>query len=150
MKLKDLKDGMIVEIRNGRRFLVLGKNLIREKSYFNRSDIRDDLKDKCFDDYDIMKVYKSTAFGLNHIFEDENLEMIWERKLEFDYYELIEVRDSTEDSWTKAYFLGFDTENNGLSTYQTTIVGRDIFEGYSETNKKLKVVNWVYARKIED
>lgn len=90
----NLKDGMIVEFRDGRRRMVLGDYLIGfECSYFCLSDFDDELNmiDKnfgefCTRDSRIVKVYKSTTAWLNCIFDDDDLELIWERKEENPKY----------------------------------------------------------------
>lgn len=70
----DLKDGMVVEHRDGEKFLVLGEKMI------NRIGFRRINKDN---DYDVVKVYKVKSrriYSLDGIFNDECLELIWERK----------------------------------------------------------------------
>jgi hypothetical protein len=79
----DLKDGMVVENRRGNRYIILNNKLIRRGGSIWFSDIKDDLTDKDLPDtYSIDKVYKSTAVDLKHLFEDNSLELIWERKKE--------------------------------------------------------------------
>lgn len=85
----ELKEGMIVECRNGSRYLlrkVRGNLLLSanegwdECTYDNNFvDIGEDSKE--FNgDYDIMKIYESNAHVLVNLFDDDFLECIWERK----------------------------------------------------------------------
>ena len=85
----ELKEGMIVECRNGNRYLlrkVRGNLLLSankgwdECTYDNNFvDIGEDAK--AFNgDYDIMKIYESNAYVLVNLFDDDFLECIWKRK----------------------------------------------------------------------
>lgn len=80
----DLKDGMVVECRDGNRFLVFGHKLLDDNNFDFINDIADDLTDKKYKDkdFDIMKVYKvniENVKKLSDILKHENLELIWER-----------------------------------------------------------------------
>ena len=97
----ELKEGMIIECRNGERYLlrtacgelVASSNdkyisldydkyisldydeELNENKYFNK------YFDKYFNkDFDVMKIYTSKSFILNNLFNDNYLECIWERK----------------------------------------------------------------------
>lgn len=111
----DLKDGMVVEYRNANRFIVFSDRLLNNDGYDKLEDVKEDLTDNKFEDrmYDIMKVYKikpEKVFCIDDIFNDENLELIWERtetkrmtaeemrqKLEELTGEKIEVEPSKEE-----------------------------------------------------
>lgn len=111
----DLKDGMVVEYRNANRFIVFSDRLLNNDGYDKLEDVKEDLTDNKFEDrmYDIMKVYKikpEKVFCIDDIFNDENLELIWERneskkmtteemrkKLEELTGEKIEVEPSREE-----------------------------------------------------
>ena len=82
----DLKDGMVVEQRNGNMYLVLAGKAVR-KGRCNRIDgYTDDLKWEGRTGYtggDIVKVYRITPESLGcieDVFIKSNLELIWERK----------------------------------------------------------------------
>lgn len=82
----DLKDGMVVEQRNGNMYLVLAGEAVR-KDRCNRIDgYTDDLKWEGSTGYkggDIVKVYRITPESLGcieDVFIKSNLELIWERK----------------------------------------------------------------------
>lgn len=84
MKKSDLRAGMVVELRLGRKFLVLNFNLIypnsREEivkyinldgeSYISNSNVEDDLTSNVVKECDIMKVYSDYTLK----------ELLWERK----------------------------------------------------------------------
>lgn len=85
----ELKEGMIVECRNGDRYLLrnVRDELIlsankgwNECTYDNNFiDIGEDAKE--FNgDYDIMKIYESKAYVLEDLFNNNYLTCIWERK----------------------------------------------------------------------
>lgn len=78
---KDLKDGMVVEYRNGKRRIVLGDNLLGEDGC---GDLKHYNKDLTLDGYEntltIDKVYKTIAMKISKLFEDDYLTLIWERE----------------------------------------------------------------------
>lgn len=77
----DLKDGMIVEYRDGRRRLVVNNFLIGKEGYYNLNYYSENMKDKDSSDRDIMRVFKiDTNTVLDYIFSNESPELIWERK----------------------------------------------------------------------
>lgn len=81
----DLKDGMVVEYRKGNKLVVFGEKLLTKTSNDSMDGFEDDLTDKAFKekDYDIIKVYKvntKKVRQLNDVFDDDNLELIWERQ----------------------------------------------------------------------
>ena len=84
MTKSDLKNGMVVELRNGKRFLIvndlgIGKDsCINLDGFFgydeNLYDIIGDSK------YDITKIYKTAGNTFNNLFDNERLSLIWERE----------------------------------------------------------------------
>lgn len=81
----ELKEGMIIECRNGDRYLLRTAcgELIASYNYKYMSiDYDEKLNENQYfnKDFDIMKVYTSKAFVLNSLFDDQYLECIWERK----------------------------------------------------------------------
>ena len=85
----ELKEGMIIECRNGDRYLlrnvrgdlILSANKGWAECVYDNNfiDIAEDAK--AFNgDYDIMKIYESKAYVLEDLFDDNYLECIWERK----------------------------------------------------------------------
>lgn len=81
----ELKEGMIIECRNGDRYLLRTAcgELVASSNYkYMNLDYDEELNEnKYFDkDFDVMKVYTSEAFVLSKLFDDNYLECIWERK----------------------------------------------------------------------
>ena len=81
----ELKEGMIIECRNGNRYLLrtaCGKLIASYNDKYMSLDYDEELNEnQYFDkDFDVMKVYTSKAFILNSLFDDEYLTCIWERK----------------------------------------------------------------------
>lgn len=79
----DLKDGMVVEQRDGEMYLVLAGMVVRKRGYNRIGDYDDDLKCAGYTGGDIVKVYRITPGSLGcveHVFIKCNLELIWERK----------------------------------------------------------------------
>lgn len=56
-KLSDLKNGMVVEIRNGNRYLVLDNFLIRNKSRISLDSFNEDMTSKNNYDHDINEIF---------------------------------------------------------------------------------------------
>lgn len=90
----DLKDGMVVEYRKGKRRLVFNGTFTGIDGYLELSDFNDDLMytadlTLCDSrDYDIVKVYDIKFVGkIPDIFDIHNLELIWERPEE-EYKEM--------------------------------------------------------------
>lgn len=81
----ELKEGMVVECRNGDRYLlrkVFDELFASFNDKFMSLDYDEELNEnKYFDkDFDVMKVYTSKSFILNNLFNDDYLDCIWERK----------------------------------------------------------------------
>ena len=71
---------MVVETREGNKYLVHNEKFIRKSSYNNLKDYNDDLTIRSpFKQLDIMKVYESDAKVLNELFDDDFLNLIWSR-----------------------------------------------------------------------
>ena len=82
----ELKEGMIIECRNGDRYLLrtaCGKLVASSNDkYLNLDYYDEELNENLYfdKDFDVMKIYTSKAFILNSLFNDDYLECIWERK----------------------------------------------------------------------
>ena len=81
----ELKEGMIIECRNGDKYLLrkfdddlIGSN----NTKYIYIDYDEDLNENkyCQEDFDIMKIYESNACVLGNLFNNDYLECIWERK----------------------------------------------------------------------
>lgn len=75
----DLKDGMVVEYRDGDRRIVLGDKLIGYDSWVDIVAFNDNLECKNNKDLNIDKVYNSDSHILKDYFKDKSLTLIWER-----------------------------------------------------------------------
>lgn len=82
MKKSDLKDGMVVELRNGNRYMFISEinNFISETLGYDQYSFNDDLTHCIDEECDIMKVFKPIKNGcFSDILKISN-ELIWERK----------------------------------------------------------------------
>lgn len=81
MRKSDLKNGMIVELRNGDMCIVLDDKLL-DTNDFTYIDIYDDnLTDDCQKELDIVRVYKDKSMSsLEDRYTKNKLTLIWERK----------------------------------------------------------------------
>jgi hypothetical protein len=90
----DLKDGMVVEYRNGDRCVVINGCFIKPTGYgwMPINDYDDELYCKgvlLLDRaYDVVKVYSSKAKNMPDYCDASRLTLIWERKEEPDYTEM--------------------------------------------------------------
>lgn len=81
MKKSDLKSGMVVELRDGKRYLFINNEMLGVDGFLRFSSYYENLKNKIVKDYDVLKVYKTNQLkSLQNILEDEYLSLIWERK----------------------------------------------------------------------
>lgn len=79
----DLKDGMVVETRNGSLYEVLGDKMLNADGWTNLDSYRDNLKRPTGIEFDIVSVYKvdlSKVCKIADIFKKENLILIWQRE----------------------------------------------------------------------
>lgn len=79
----DLKNGMVVEQKNGERYVICNGKELSLYGWNPLEQFRDNLTNELRKLFDIEKVYKLNTkeiYCLQDIFYDENLELIWERK----------------------------------------------------------------------
>lgn len=79
----DLENGMVVECRNGERYLVLRDKLLNSTDWKNINNYTAEMKEcvKGTHPYDIMQIYDTIGVtSLRNLFDDENLILIWERQ----------------------------------------------------------------------
>ena len=84
MKKSDLKNGMVVELRNGKRFLIVNDFGIGEDSCITINGFGgydENLYDVIgYSEYDIIKIYKTEGNTFKTLFDNERLSLIWERE----------------------------------------------------------------------
>ena len=76
----DLKDGMVVEYRDGRRAMFLDNKLMASSHYTVLSNFTNTLEHVSMDSVTIVKVYQSKASILESYFNNQYLTLIWERE----------------------------------------------------------------------
>lgn len=84
MKKSDLKNGMVVELRNGKRFLIVDDLGISKDSCINLDGFfgyDKNLNDVTgYSEFDITKIYKTRGYTFKNLFDNERLILIWERE----------------------------------------------------------------------
>lgn len=76
---KDLKPGMVVEYKDGKRRVVLNDKILGKEGFNCLDSYTEELKNE-WANLDIEKVYESKANLIDNIFKDKYLELIWERE----------------------------------------------------------------------
>ena len=81
----DLKDGMVVELKNGYRGIIIHNLIIGEDFYIQLSNYNDRLianyNNPIVNGLNIIKVYNALSYkGFKNYIKDENLTLIWERE----------------------------------------------------------------------
>lgn len=93
----DLKDGMVVEYKNGKRRLVIANMLIGEDGFLTLDSFRENLENIKFMDHTIVKIFKiKEAMTFNYILDDDNLKLIWEH-IEVKHMTVDEMREKLEE-----------------------------------------------------
>lgn len=89
MKKSELKQGMVVELRDGVRYLVRDREgeivLSNHDGWLYLEEYSENLTDKTYSELDVMKVYTTKAYVLDRIFEGGYLTEIWSRKRSIDW-----------------------------------------------------------------
>lgn len=115
MKKSNLKNGMVVEYRNGERRIVINDKILglyghNEFKYYN-----DDLTSVTRDELDIVKVFKSQCISLVPLLStDRELDLLWEREPVVDWSKIpfgteVECWDDEGEIYTGRY-LEFNGE----------------------------------------
>ena len=80
----ELKNGMVVELRNGKRFLIVNDRGIGKDTCINLDGFfgyDENLYDVIgYSEYDIIKIYKTEGNTFKTLFDNERLSLIWERE----------------------------------------------------------------------
>lgn len=81
MKKSDLKDWMVVETRNGSKYVVRldTGEILKESGYMPLSDYDEDLIYINGKGYDIVSIYITTASYLSNLFKEGFLTLLWKR-----------------------------------------------------------------------
>lgn len=91
MRKEDLQNGMVVKLKDGRKYIVQNEKLIHEYSYCELDGYKDNLTSVISSEYDIVEIYKTIGLkNPKYFFYDEYLELIWERP-ERKYFNMIEL-----------------------------------------------------------
>ena len=127
MTKKDLKERMVVETREGNRYLVCGNSMIRDKGYCNLYDYNENLLCEEFPSLDIVKVY-DVVTTLSDI-TDPKLHLIWERE------HTPQIGDIYFDDADGEKFIIVAIDKNATYIYHTMNIYKDSHDGnvYSES-----------------
>lgn len=95
MRLENIEDGMVIEVRKGTRYVKIRNRLIGMEGWLYLSSYKDDLTSGSgSDEFDIMKIYTMESFAFKPILEGSkhSRNLIWERKelIRIDSYEKLE------------------------------------------------------------
>ncbi|XZH34419.1 hypothetical protein ACSW8L_16710 (plasmid) [Clostridium perfringens] len=116
MEKSDLKDGMIVEYKDGKFGLKLGARIISQNEHLELEDLEENLTTTNELDV-IVRVYESVnVHFFSEINDKSKLKLIWERPIEIDWAKVprwikVQVKDYPEEPWYNAYFIGLDDSN---------------------------------------
>ena len=84
MTKSELKNGMVVELRNGKRFLIVNDRGFGEDSCITINGFMgydENLNDIMrYSEFDIIKIYKTEGNTFKTLFDNERLSLIWERE----------------------------------------------------------------------
>lgn len=153
----DLKDGMVVEYKDGKRRLVVADMLIGKDGFLTLNSYSEELKNNSFDEHTIVKTYKiREAATFNCVLDDVNLELIWKRtetkrmtteemrkKLEELTGEKIEVEPSKEEMiGTRYEFCRRQDCSISCVLYKS---GNCCFKNYSD-----EIIKQCYEKVMED
>ena len=144
----DLKDGMVVELRNKQRYIKLGERLLNFDTWMCLNNYADNLCDVDTDkEFDIVKVFKvntKRVTDLKIVLRDEYLEPVWKRD-EVKRMTTEEMRQKLEELTGKKievesnrrvgqWFLLDECSNSGV---YCSICGKKVYkEDYA--NQKIK------------
>ena len=85
-KKSDLKNGMVVETRNGHLYFVFNERLIRKYVWDRLTNWNEDLSSKNnLIEYDIIRVFNmdfNKFYCLNDLLKKDNLKLLWEEENE--------------------------------------------------------------------
>ena len=130
MEKKDLKNGMVVELINGYKLILLNSYLISYYDLINIEDYKEDFTMDSLHDFDIIKIYKPEISNLKYMFEKcDNSNLIWKRS-EVDWSKVevdtkMQEWDDEFGKWKNCYFAGYlasipHSWHGGKTSFTTT------------------------------
>lgn len=143
MNKKDLKDGMIVRLRNGICYCILHNDILKKDEEEGRYEIimslnkyNDDMKSDKDEILDIIKVY------------DSNMKILWKRK-EVNWSEVPRdtkvlvaiINYENDEEWTKRYFESYNPKDE--YPFSTYIAGQTSWSSEGEHGR------WKYCKLAE-
>ena len=135
MTKNELKDGMVVEVRKGYKYLVCGNMLIRDKGFVPMTDYCDDLKTTRNQEFDIIKVYE-----IVHCLDFNNLELLWERKDEHEP-KVGDIYCSNDGE--KCIIIEIDGDSNTVYPYLVMSIFKGIHESNVYSKSELKDYTYI-------
>lgn len=147
MKLKDLKDGMVVKVNCGEIYIVINNRLTNMKSWMLLDNFTDYLDNIYDGDFSMMTISDASNFSgsLKSMFERfDELPILWQKEgYDFKMGDEVQVRDY--DEWVNAYYLGKRerTEFKWVVSFKNEFIGRESFE---EMFKKGEGTRYKYIR----
>lgn len=123
MEKSDLKDGMIVEYKDGKFGLKLGARIISQNEHLELEDLEENLTTTNELDV-IVRVYESVnVHFFSEINDKSKLKLIWERPREIDWTKVpkftkVRVKRVEDGEWGNEYFLEF---SKNFKKFKTTV-----------------------------
>ena len=144
---KDLKNKMVVELKDGDRFIVIDDILLNDCSFDYLSYYNDDFINNELPGLDIIKVYnpkenrKLIPCNFNEIGEED---LIWERRIDWSKVPVdtkVLVSESGNGGWLKSYFAKYENGKIYAWDYGAT--------SFSVRNKE-DCSSWKHAKLYEE
>ncbi len=140
MKKSDLKDGMVVELRNGIICIVIGEKMLDSRSHQSFNDYDEDLISHKHSAFDVIKIYEDKRMDcLCDIYINSRLKMLWQR------YEI---------DWSKVpvgtKVLVSDNENNWYEHLFINYIHDEEFKFKAVDIKSRQIHNWKYCKLAEE
>lgn len=120
-----LKTGMVVKLRNNKKYMIINKTGYNLDDFIPLGNYNDDLTSSIKDskDWDIMKVYKNDMNSIIEGFIKNRITLIWERiedKEQINWFDIpkntkVLVKNDVDDDWERKYFAKY--ENNTYRVY---------------------------------
>lgn len=146
MKKSDLRDGMVIEMEDESRGIIINNSILYTRLSDSLDDFTEDLLYKNDGKYRINKIYKiiKRTNYISEIFKIENLKLIWERDKEIDWNKVpewtkVQAKYRIEDEYVNRYFVEYQKENE--FPFCCSCIVRDEF-----TDINPITTNWQYCR----